>query len=63
MKNSFIVRSKSSKIQCFPIFSPKEEKYVFSELENEVPITILDEESNSLPGIKDSKNLGKNSLG
>ena len=62
MKNSFIVRSKSSKIQCFPIFSPKEEKYVFSELENEVPITIL-EESNSLPGIKDSKNLEKNSLG
>ena len=40
-KNSFVVRTKSSKkAQYFPLFNPKEEKYIFGEIEddNDIPI-------------------------
>ena len=40
-KNSFVVRTKSSKkAQYFPLFDPKEEKYIFGEIEddNDIPI-------------------------
>ena len=66
-KNSFVVRSKSSKkTQYFPLFNPKEEKYIFGEIEdnNEIPIPeigICEEEyvnsKNSFRNSIDSKNL------
>ena len=59
-KNSFVVRTKSSKkAQYFPLFNPKEEKYIFGEIEddNDIPIPeirITEEEfANSI----NSKNL------
>ena len=40
-KNSFVVRSKSSrKTQYFPLFNPKEEKYIFGEIEDDHDISI-----------------------
>ena len=66
-KNSFVVRSKSSKkTQYFPLFNPKEEKYIFGETEydNDIPIPeigITEEEfgnsKNSLGYSINSKNL------
>ena len=66
-KNSFVVRTKSSKkAQYFPLFDPKEEKYIFGEIEdeNDIPIPeigITEEEfgnsKNSLGYSINSKNL------
>ena len=66
-KNSFVVRTKSSKkAQYFPLFNPKEEKYIFGEIEddNDIPIPeigITEEEfgnsKNSIGYSINSKNL------
>ena len=59
-KNSFVVRTKSSKkAQYFPLFNPKEEKYIFGEIEddNDIPIPEIGITEEEFANSINSKNL------